>query len=803
MLEKKNNLKAWLYLAPALILMGIFTFFPLFNSFYISFLKNYNPMLGTNDGFTFDNYVYALTIGGKKPAKKYNVDEDKVFIFESTIESANSDITKVKLLFSKKSGTLGEVAFSEVKVIDGSGKVLFDDSFKAESETDRTYPAGWTANNVATYSTKWRGFRSENAYISTPTFEATNKVTIQVKMYISVNDPSYDINDANNRMELRAIGMDSNEATLTASTSKSSIYEISSQVSNEKTSQITITSANKDITNAVIQFNKKLGTLGELGFANVKVYDGSATGTLLYDTSFLAKDLQDKSFPEGWTINNITTYDNLWRGFKDNGSSITTPKFEATDKITVIVKYYVKTTDNYDANNANNRMELNYKALNASGNVISGSEKTATGMNGLAVGVDYSADREIETVVSGKDITKIKIAFSKKDLTLGEVAISEIELLDAQGNSIIKTLFKAGSLDEEGYPDGWNGDFVTIYDDLSRGFKDNGGYLISPQFDPTSQVTIKIKLTVKAYDVTYLASSANNRMELKITSIANVDRNIDSARVNDPSITTKEVGIVEVTQKANIFTEIGTGRFVDALGNVFIIAIVSVPISIIIALLISVALNSITKVRSLFQTIYFLPYVTSSIAVGMAFAIMFQYSTRAGGAQGLINYIIGLLGGKPINWIGIGAKKFATMAALLIYTIWGSLAFKIVVFLSGLQGIDKQYYDAAKIDATPKWRVFTKITVPLLSPLILYISITSFIGAFKTYTSVVGLLGPKLGKGIIEEPIETLVSLVYGNIDYASPGALSRAAATAVLLFFIILIFTGLQGVISKKKVHY
>ena len=244
-------------------------------------------------------------------------------------------------------------------------------------------------------------------------------------------------------------------------------------------------------------------------------------------------------------------------------------------------------------------------------------------------------------------------------------------------------------------------------------------------------------------------------------------------------------------------------KFLEGLRNVAIIAVVSVPLSIVISLLIAVALNSIKKLRGLFQTIFFLPYVTNSIAVGMAFAIMFSYTSRVGRAQGLINYFIEFFGGKAINWVGKGAETWATMTALLIYTVWGSLAFKIIVFLSGLQGIDKQYYDAAKIDGTSKRRILWRITVPLLSPTILYISITSFIGAFKTYSSVVGLLGKDMGESAIGKPIITIVGLVYDNIEYTEIGALSRAAAISVLLFVIILIFTAIQGLITKKKVHY
>lgn len=232
-----------------------------------------------------------------------------------------------------------------------------------------------------------------------------------------------------------------------------------------------------------------------------------------------------------------------------------------------------------------------------------------------------------------------------------------------------------------------------------------------------------------------------------------------------------------------------------AMKNTGIIVFVSVPISVIVALFISVALNSIKKFQEFFQIVFFLPYVTNAIAIGMAFAFIFHSD------YGLINLVLGLVGIDPVNWIGTGASWGTAMFALLVYTIWGGLAFKIMVFLSGLQGIDKQYYDAARVDATPRKRVFTKITVPLLSPMIAYITITSFIGAIKAYRTIVGMFGPSLGPPAGDRLI-TIVGLVYESLT-ATAEARPLAAATAVVLFIITLAFTGVQMWVSKKRVHY
>ncbi len=224
-----------------------------------------------------------------------------------------------------------------------------------------------------------------------------------------------------------------------------------------------------------------------------------------------------------------------------------------------------------------------------------------------------------------------------------------------------------------------------------------------------------------------------------------------------------------------------------AIPNTFFLVFATVIPSIIIALLIAVALNSIKWFQKVLQTIFFLPYVTNTIAVGMVFSVLFD-------SQGVINFIFGITGKQ---WI-YGASRWDAMLPLCIYIIWSSLPFKILIFLSGLQGIDKQYYQAAKIDAAPKHKVLWRITVPLLGPQILYIMVTSFIAAFKEYSSIVGLFnGPGTTTGTYE--LYTIVYYIYDNLNSHT----SFAAAAAVLLFIVILIFTFLQMGISKKRVYY
>ena len=244
-------------------------------------------------------------------------------------------------------------------------------------------------------------------------------------------------------------------------------------------------------------------------------------------------------------------------------------------------------------------------------------------------------------------------------------------------------------------------------------------------------------------------------------------------------------------------------KFLLALKNTAIMVIISVPISVIISLLISVALNGIKKFQGFFQTLYFLPYVTNTIALGLVFSALF--SSRSG----LVNSLLSSLGISPIAWINsLGTNNMPTyesgLFVLTLYTIWNGLAFKILVFLSGLQSIDKQYYQAAQIDATPKWRVFRKITVPLLSPMIAYITITSFIGAFKAYTSVISVFNGRYGPASDPYMLITVVGYIYDALSEKSVmGKMSQASAASLVLFAIIMVITALQLYINKKKVHY
>jgi len=248
--------------------------------------------------------------------------------------------------------------------------------------------------------------------------------------------------------------------------------------------------------------------------------------------------------------------------------------------------------------------------------------------------------------------------------------------------------------------------------------------------------------------------------------------------------------------------------FINCLTNTMLLCVLTVPISTILALVISVCLNAIKPLRRMLQTIFFLPYVTNSIAIGMVFAAMFNMVGNNFGrpneiliTAGIINNIIEFFGGEAINWINVGSTKLANMTVMVIYIVWNALPFKILVLLGGLQSVNKQYYDAAKVDGTSRFRTFTRITVPLLSPMITYVVITGFIGGFKEYSSIVGIFGEKMGPPGTNQStnLNTMVGFIYDNLTNQQ----GRASAAALILFGIIFVVTMLNLYVSKKNTHY
>ncbi len=245
-------------------------------------------------------------------------------------------------------------------------------------------------------------------------------------------------------------------------------------------------------------------------------------------------------------------------------------------------------------------------------------------------------------------------------------------------------------------------------------------------------------------------------------------------------------------------------EFITCLKNTMILTVLTVPLSTLLALLIAVALNSIKPLQKFLQTIFFLPYVTNSIAIGMVFAAMFNIiGLRPDGSRadtwGIINNVIMAFGGDPINWINAGSPYWANMVVMVVYIVWNALPFKILILLGGLQSINKQYYEAARVDATPRRRVFTHITVPLLGPMLTYVFITGFIGGFKEYSSIVGIFGEKMGPPGAPGSLNTIVGYIYEVLPEMNYGV---ASAAALILFGIIFVVTMFNNWLSKKLTH-
>ena len=243
-------------------------------------------------------------------------------------------------------------------------------------------------------------------------------------------------------------------------------------------------------------------------------------------------------------------------------------------------------------------------------------------------------------------------------------------------------------------------------------------------------------------------------------------------------------------------------NFLTCLKNTVLLCVITVPISTLLALLIAVGLHSIKFLQKPLQTIFFMPYVTNSIAIGMVFAAMFNMviggSTRPD-SVGIINNLLEALGFDYVNWTNAGSKYWANLVVMVVYIVWNALPFKILVLLGGLQGINKQYYEAARVDGTKKSRVLWKITVPLLSPMLAYVIITGFIGGFKEYSSIVGIFGDTMGPAGNPYRMDTMVGFIYRAIGKQE----GTASAAALILFGIIFVVTMINLAVSKKKTHY
>lgn len=234
--------------------------------------------------------------------------------------------------------------------------------------------------------------------------------------------------------------------------------------------------------------------------------------------------------------------------------------------------------------------------------------------------------------------------------------------------------------------------------------------------------------------------------------------------------------------------------FLQALKNTFLLVIITVPLSTGLALLISLCLSSIQKLRELFQTVFFLPYVTNTLAVGLVFMILFRKTAYS---DGFVNVLLNALGFASVDFLS--GPYWAKMLVLCLYTVWIVMPFKILILTSALASVDQTYRNAARVDGASRGRIFWRITLPMISPSLFYLVITGFIGAFKAYSDAVALFGTDLNAAGMNTIVGYVYDMLYGNAG----GYPSYASAAAILLFAIVLTITCINLLVSKKYVHY
>jgi multiple sugar transport system permease protein len=235
--------------------------------------------------------------------------------------------------------------------------------------------------------------------------------------------------------------------------------------------------------------------------------------------------------------------------------------------------------------------------------------------------------------------------------------------------------------------------------------------------------------------------------------------------------------------------------FLRSLWNTFYYVAVSVPLTLLIALAIASILDKALRFLSFYRVSYFLPYISPVVALVMVWRWMYNAD------YGLINYFIGILDKipfievSPVNWF---REPAVAIPMLIAYSVWKFVGYQAVILLAGLQGIDRMYYDAAKIDGASGLQVWRKVTLPLLSPQIFFVFVISLIGSFKIFTEVDVLFG---GPG----PLGSARTVVYYIVEQGLRGTyrMGRAAAASVILFGIIFALTVFQMLVTQRRVHY
>lgn len=250
--------------------------------------------------------------------------------------------------------------------------------------------------------------------------------------------------------------------------------------------------------------------------------------------------------------------------------------------------------------------------------------------------------------------------------------------------------------------------------------------------------------------------------------------------------------------KFNMATFVGLQNYKDllhepdlilALKNTFLYALVTVPIGLMLSLVVASLLNTRIKGTSFYRTIYFLPSVTMAAAVALVWKLIFH------GEFGILNELLKVFGLPGDSWL---TNPNTALFCVMAVAIWGSVGYNMIILLAGMQGIPTSYYEAAALDGATPVKTFFKITLPLLSPTIFFVSITGLIGAFQVFDSIYMMIGPE---SPVFNSVKTMNVLFYQNAFLY--GYKGYAAAISIFMFVIIMVITMIQLIAQKKWVNY
>lgn len=238
------------------------------------------------------------------------------------------------------------------------------------------------------------------------------------------------------------------------------------------------------------------------------------------------------------------------------------------------------------------------------------------------------------------------------------------------------------------------------------------------------------------------------------------------------------------------YQELLTDRlFWQAVRNTAVYVLGTVPAEMAIALGVALLLNQALHFRAFYRLAFFIPYITTVVAIAMVWAWMYHDQ------WGLLNTILGWFGMAPQRWL---LDPRWTLFTIILMSIWKNAGYTTILFLAGLQNLDRELYSAARVDGANRWQAFRHITWPLLTPTTFFVSVTSIIAGFKVFTEIFVLYGGKPG------PLRVATTMVFYVYEKAwDDYRMGYAAAAAYLLFLMVLAFTLLQLWYARKRVHY